>query len=122
MPVVTVEFVSDSDRPIRDGLAQALADALGRVLGTPPGQTWVRLRLLQPNQYAENDTHIEVTELPVFITLLERLPPTGAELQAQVTSLTQATAQVFGRPAGCVHIEYASAGSGRVAFGGKLVQ
>jgi phenylpyruvate tautomerase PptA (4-oxalocrotonate tautomerase family) len=122
MPVVTVEFVSDSDRPMRDGLAQALADAVGRVLGTPPGQTWVRLRSLQPNQYAENDTHLGASELPVFITLLERLPPTGAELQAQVTSLTQAIAQVFGRPSGCVHIEYASAASGRVSFGGRLVQ
>ena len=122
MPVVTVEFVSDSDRPIRDGLAQVLADAVGRVLGTPPGQTWVRLRSLQPNQYAENDTHLEASELPVFVTLLERLPPTGAELQAQVASLTQAIAQVFGRPGGCVHIEYTSAASGRVSFGGKLVQ
>ena len=122
MPVVTVEFVSDSDRPIRDGLAQALANAVGRVLGTPPGHTWIRLRSLQPDQYAENDTHLEVSELPVFITILERLPPTGAELQAQVTSLTQAIAQVFGRPGGCVHIEYASAAGGRVSFGGRLVQ
>ena len=122
MPVVTVEFVSDSDHPIRDGLAQALADAVGRVLGTPPGQTWVRLRSLQPNQYAENEMHLEASELPVFITLLERSPPTGAELQAQVTSLTQAIAQVFARPGGCVHIEYASAASGRVSFGGRLFQ
>jgi phenylpyruvate tautomerase PptA (4-oxalocrotonate tautomerase family) len=122
MPVVTVEFVSDSDRPIRDGLAQALADAVGRVLDTPPGQTWVRLRSLQPNQYAENVSHLEASEWPVFVTLLARLPPTGAELQAQVTSLTEAIALVFGRPGGCVHIEYASAASGRVSFGGRLVQ
>ena len=122
MPIVTVEFVSGSNYPIREGLAQALADAVGRVLATPPGHTWVRLRALQPNQYAENDRHIEATELPVFITLLERLPPTGTVLQAQVTSLTQAIAQVFGRPNGCVHIEYASAGSGRVSFGGRLVE
>lgn len=122
MPVVTVEFVSDSDHPMREGLAQALADAVGRVLATPRGQTWVRLRALQPNQYAENDTHLEATQLPVFITLLVRIPPAGAELQAQITSLTQAVAQVFGRPIGCVHIEYASAGSGRVSFGGKLVE
>jgi phenylpyruvate tautomerase PptA (4-oxalocrotonate tautomerase family) len=122
MPVVTVEFVSDSDRPMRDGLAQALADAVGRVLVTPPGQTWVRLHSLQPNQYAENDTHLEPSELPVFVTLMERLPPTGAELQAQVTSLTQAIAQVFGRPDRCVHIEYSSAASGRISFGGRLVQ
>jgi hypothetical protein len=64
---------------------------------------------------------LDVTELPVFVTLLERLPPTGEELQAQVTSLTRAIAQVFGRPGGCVHIEYASAASGRVSFGGRLV-
>jgi len=122
MPVVTVEFVSDSDRPIRDGLAQALADSIGRVLGTPPGHTWVRLRSLQPNQYAENDAHLDASELPVFVTLLERLPPTGAGLQAQIVSLTEAIARVFGRPGGCVHIEYASAAGGRVSFGGKLVE
>jgi len=122
MPVVTVEFVSDSAFPIRDGLAQALADAVGRILGTPPGQTWVRLRSLQSNQYAENDVHPEATELPIFVTLLQRLPPSGAELQAQVASLTQAIAQVFGRPGSCVHIEYAAAASGRVSFGGRLVQ
>jgi phenylpyruvate tautomerase PptA (4-oxalocrotonate tautomerase family) len=122
MPVVTVEFVSDSDHPIREGLAQALADAVGCVLATPPGQTWVRLRALPLNQYAENNTHLEAAELPVFITLLERLPPAGAELQAQVTSLTQAIAQVFGCPGGCVHIEYAAPGRGRVSFGGRLVE
>ena len=122
MPVVTVEFVSDSDRPIRDGLAQALADSVGRVLGTPSGQTWVRLRSLQPNQYAENDMHLVATELPVFVSLLERLPPTGAELQTQVSALTQAIAKIFGRPASCIHIEYACAAGGRVSFGGRLVQ
>ena len=122
MPVVTVEFVSDLDHPIRDGLAQAIADAVGRVLGTPPGQTCVRLRSLQPNQYAENDAHLEASDFPVFVTLLERLPPAGADLQAQVTSLTEAIAKVVGRPGGCVHIEYASAARGRVSFGGRLVE
>jgi phenylpyruvate tautomerase PptA (4-oxalocrotonate tautomerase family) len=122
MPVVTVEFVSNLDRPMRDGLAQMLADAVGRVLGTPPGQTWVRLHSLGPDQYAENDTHLEASELPVFVTVMVSKPPAGAELQAQVTSLTQAIAEVFGRAGGCVHIEYASAGSGRVSFGGRLVQ
>ena len=122
MPIVTVEFVSDSDHPIRDGLAQALADAVGHVLGTPSGQTWVRLRSLRPNQYAENGAHLEPCEFPVFVTLLERLPPAGAELQAQVTYLTEAIAKVVGRPGGCVHIEYASAARGRVSFGGRLVE
>jgi phenylpyruvate tautomerase PptA (4-oxalocrotonate tautomerase family) len=122
MPVVTVEFVSDSDHPIREGLAQALADAIGRVLATPPGHTWVRLRALQSNQYAENDTHLEATSLPVFITVMVRIPPAGAELSAQIAALTQAVAQVFGRPGSCIHIEYASAGSGRVSFGGRLVE
>jgi phenylpyruvate tautomerase PptA (4-oxalocrotonate tautomerase family) len=122
MPIVTVELITHPDRPLESNLTQSLADAVGRVLNSPRGQTWIRLRLLPRDGYAENDALVDATELPVFVTLLERQPPLGAALQAEVTGLTHAIAQVIGRPAACVHVEYAPAAVGRVSFGGKLVQ
>ena len=122
MPIVTLELVANPDRPLERNLSQLLADAVGRILSSPPGQTWIRLRLLPRDAYAENDALVDAAELPVFVSVLERQPPTGAELQAEVTALTRAIAQIIGRPAACVHVEYAPAAVGRLSFGGKLVQ
>jgi phenylpyruvate tautomerase PptA (4-oxalocrotonate tautomerase family) len=122
VPIVTVEVVADPDRPLERNLTQSLADTVGRVLSSPPGQTWIRLRLLPRDGYAENDALVDAAELPAFVTLLQRQPPTGAALQAEVAALTHAIAQLIGRPATCVHVEYAPAAVGRVSFGGKLVQ
>jgi len=121
MPVVTIEVVADTDRAIETNLARSLADAVGRTLASPPGQTWVRLRSLARNHYAENESPVDTGQLPVFVTILERLPPSGANLQAEVTALTRAIAQALDRPAACVHIKYAAAAIGRVSFGGELV-
>lgn len=121
MPIVTVELVADPDRPLEHNLTQALADAIGRVLNSPRGHTWVRLRSLQRNEYAENDALVDAAELPVFVTVLERQVAAGTVLQGEVTALTEAVAHVLGRPATCVHVEYAPAAAGRISFGGRLV-
>jgi hypothetical protein len=60
--------------------------------------------------------------MPVFVTVLVRQSPVGADLQAEVAALTQAIAQVVRRPGTSVHLEYAPAAAGRVSFGGKLVR
>ena len=122
MPIVTVEVVVDLDRTLNLNLAQSLANAIGRSLASPPGQTWVRLNVLGRNAYAENEHVVDADALPVFVTVLKRQVPLGAELQAEVTALTQAVAQVLARPAEYVHVEYAAAAANRLAFGGKLVQ
>jgi phenylpyruvate tautomerase PptA (4-oxalocrotonate tautomerase family) len=122
MPIVTVEVVVDPDRALVHGLTQSLADAVGRILKSPPGQTWIRLRSIRCDEYAENEVFVDSAELPVFVTILERQPPAGAMLQAEVTALTNGIAQIMGRPFTCVHVEYAPAAVGRVSFGGKLVQ
>lgn len=121
MPIVTVEVVSGADAMASD-VAQALADAIGSALKSPPGQTWVRVRILARNQYAENEAFLDTAQLPVFVTILKRQSPLRAELEAEVTALTGAVAQVIGRPATCVHIEYAPAGAGRLSLGGILVK
>ena len=122
MPIVTVEVVVDLDRTLNLNLAQSLANAIGRSLASPPGQTWVRLNVLGRNAYAENEHVVDADALPVFVTVLKRQVPLGAELQAEVTALTQAVAQVLARSAEYVHVENATAAANRLAFGGKLVQ
>jgi phenylpyruvate tautomerase PptA (4-oxalocrotonate tautomerase family) len=122
MPIVTVEVVVDPERTLKVSLAQSLANAIGRALDSPPGQTWVRLHFLGRDAYAENEQVVDTDALPVFVTVLKRQVPLGAELQAEVASLTQAVAHVVGRPAESVHVEYAAAAANRLAFGGKLMQ
>ena len=122
MPIVTVEVVSGANDAMAHNIAQSLADAIGRALVSPPGQTWVRVRSLARDQYAENEALLDAAQLPVFVTILKQRSPQRPELEGEVTELTRAIAQIIGRPATCVHIEYAPAGAGRLSFGGILVR
>ena len=121
MPIIDVEIVVAPECPVAAGLAQSLADAAGRALGLPAGQTWVRLHLLAREHYAENESAPASIELPVFVTVLKRALPEQAELTDEVAALTSAIARVSGRASSCVHVEYATAASGRLSFGGNLV-
>jgi phenylpyruvate tautomerase PptA (4-oxalocrotonate tautomerase family) len=121
MPIVTVEVVAGENGPMRN-VAQSLADAIGGALNSPPGRTWVRVRTIPRDQYAENGVPLDAAELPVFVTILEQQGVPRAELEHEVAALTAAVARVVARPATCVHIEYAPAAAGRLAFGGVLVQ
>ena len=71
MPIVDVELVAGPDGVVASRLAQSLADAVGRALGSPVGQTWVRLHILAREHYAENESSIELAELPVFVTVTD---------------------------------------------------
>jgi hypothetical protein len=121
MPIVDVELVRlADDDPIPS--AQALATAIGRALGTPPGRTWVRLRTLDAGCYAENEASVPAPGLPVFVTVLHARPPQGDVLEDEVRRLTQTIAECIGCAAERVHVQYAPAGAGRQAFGGELVR
>lgn len=122
MPLIEVELITPTNAPIRPGLTQALADALGRVFGSPPGRTWVRLRLLPAEQYAENDVRIDTSSLPVFVSVLHAHPPQGLERAEEVRRVTSAVAACVERSELQVHVQYAPAAAGRQAFGGKLVE
>ena len=122
MPIVDVELVAEPNDTVRGGLAQSLADEVGRTLNSPPGQTWVRLRLLARENYAENESSPESAELPVFVTVLKRALPERAALAAEIAALTDSVARVTGRNPASVHIEYAPAAAGRLSFGGRLVE
>ena len=128
MPVVDIEWVAGhaegtdaTDRTDVGPPAQALADALGRVFGVPPGRCWVRLRRLDASDYAENDASVAADERPVFVTLQHARPPWGAARDAEMHAVTDAVAAVFRCTCQRVHVRYAPAAAGEQAFGGRWV-
>lgn len=121
MPIVDIELVCESEADFGAVSARALADALGQVFGSTPGRTWVRLRQLGSAAYAENNLAITRSELPAFVTILHARPPEGAALVAELDAVTIAVARCLAREPERVHVQYAPAGVGRQAFGGRLV-
>ncbi len=120
MPIVDVEIIAPPVTAAPN--ASALADALGTVFNTPPGRTWVRVRLLDAACYAENQTAPAAAGLPVFVTVLHARLPVHEALAAELDAVTRAVAAWAGRSADQVHVQYAPAAAGRQAFGGRLVE
>ena len=115
VPIVDVEVVGSIDHL---GLAQQLAETVGAALASPPGGTWVRLRTLDAESYAE-DADDQPEPLPVFVTILARRLPDDLE---HVTSrLTHSLAPLLDRPPNRIHIEWSPPAAGRLFFGGHLV-
>lgn len=123
MPIADIELICETAQSVPSaGLAQQLANELGRVFSSPPGGTWVRVRTLAPEQYAENDAEPGASEFPIFVTLLLGQLPVAAALEQQVIAVTAAVARVTGKDEQRIHVQYAPAASGRQAFGGHLVR
>ena len=122
MPILTVKIVTNESEAIVPNLAGAIADAAGAIFGSAPGRTWVRLYRLPTAQYAENAVPPDATPHPVFVSVLKSAPPTGDALEREVAELAAAIGALCGRPSEVVHILYEPAATGRVAFGGKLVE
>lgn len=121
MPILDIEIVGSLPPAGTTAPAQSLADAAGRVFAAPPGTTWVRVRSLPLDAYAENEAAIAPADAPVFVTVRKRRAPEGAELAAEIGALTAAIAAVLRRPAGRIHVGYEASAAGRMAFGGTLV-
>lgn len=121
MPILDVEVVCAAGDAASLPPASVIAAAAGKALGSRPGSAWVRLRVLDARCYGENEAEPPAPG-PVFVTVTHARPPTGDVLDAEVGVLTQAVASVLGRPAENVHVEYAPAAAGRIAFGGRLVR
>lgn len=122
MPIVDVAIVVAGEEPLRESLAQELADMCADALKLPQGRLWVRLMPLSSANYAENGCRLIEDELPVFVTVLHADAAAGPALKSEIAALTSAVAQVTSRQADRVHIEYAPPGRGRLAFGGRLVE
>ena len=120
MPIVDVEIVLGPKETIREEMVSELADELGDIFQSSPGGTWIKVRLLPANQYAENGGRPEGV-YPVFVTVMKSELPSLEEMQNELAQITGAVAQICGRPSEIVHVIYQPEGRGRVAFGGKLV-
>jgi phenylpyruvate tautomerase PptA (4-oxalocrotonate tautomerase family) len=118
MPILDVEIVTSE--PLDGGLAARIADLAAQVFGGPPASTWVRVRSLPQEQYAENGTASPEGWHSVFVTVCKAQRPTGPALETEVHALTEGVAQVCGRPVENVHILYEPDAQGRIAFGGTL--
>ena len=122
MPILEVELTGGVSGATRSGLAQRLADAAGAIFGSAPGETWVRLRDTHPKDYAENATDTFAAGIhPVFVRVLKRALPEAPALVQEIQALTDAIAEATGRPPDQVHVAYDPPGTGRVAFGGRLL-
>lgn len=118
MPLIEVEVVADDE--LSPTLAPRLAEAAGRALDAPAGQTWVRLRRLATASYAESGGGPPAGVRPVFVQVLQARLPDEAALARQAAALSAAIAEVCGRPADHVHVVFSPEGAGRIAFGGRL--
>ena len=121
MPILDLEIVVPDGEALDASLAASVADASGEVFGSLAGQTWVRVRAVPRESYAENGGGPPVGIHPVFVRVLLADPPQGEDLRSQVHRLTLAIAKVCQRPPENVHLFYEPAARGRVAFGGRLV-
>jgi phenylpyruvate tautomerase PptA (4-oxalocrotonate tautomerase family) len=120
MPIIDVQVVQPASQPLEPGLAQRLADTIGRAWHAEPGHVWVRLHTLGADHYAENQSVLRDDELPVLVTVLLGELPASQDRPAHAAALAAAIAGVVARPVGRVHIEYALPGRGRLAFGGSF--
>lgn len=121
MPIIDVEIVVDEGEPLAPGLAGGLADAIGPLLGSAPGGTWVRLRALPRSSYAESGGGPAPDVRPVFVSVLRRTWPEPPSMTGQVQRITEAVARLCGRPADNVHVLHEAPALGRLAFGGRIV-
>ena len=119
MPIVDIEIVVSEGETMRTTFANEAADAIGKVLATPAGRTWVRVRTLPRLQYAENGgTPSDVQ--PVFVNVLRSQCPAGAQWLDEVRRLTDVIAGLVSRTPENVHVLYQPDARGRIAFGGDV--
>lgn len=121
MPIVDVEIVLRPGESIPEGLAALLAESAARALGAEPGRTWVKIRVIEPDHYAEDEAGSRMGVSPVFVYVLKSELPRGGGKIVEIHRLTEEVARLCGRPSENVHVIYLPAARGRLAFGGNLV-
>jgi phenylpyruvate tautomerase PptA (4-oxalocrotonate tautomerase family) len=122
VPILEVEIVLRPRETLPADLAAQLADRAAAALGSQPGGTWVKLRTLAPEQYAEGGGGPPEGVFPVFVSVLKTDLPSPDQLAAEIANLTEAIARACGRRPENVHILYQPPARGRIAFGGRLLR
>ena len=121
MPILRVEIISAAGEKKNINLATIIADKAGDIFDSKPGGTWVSVKRVMAEDYAENGGGPPNDVRPVFVEILLAQIPDQDEMQRQVILLTDTIAEVCDRPPENVHIQYLPAARGRMAFGGRFV-
>lgn len=123
MPIVDIEVVAGtvSDSPVigKEKL-ETLADALGSLFGGDPGGTWVRIRSIDQDSYAESHTVRGGWPAPTFVSVLRIELPEPDALRREMKDVADIVAQTLGRRRENVHVLYEPGAKGRIGFGGTL--
>ena len=91
-----------------------------KLFGGSPQGTWVRARNLPSAQYAENGGAGDVQ--PVFVSVMQFELPPAADRRTLAAEIAEIVAGALARPIANTHVIFETAGKGRVAFGGNLVE
>lgn len=122
MPILDIEIVIERGRSISGHTAKEVAAAASEILAAEPSSTWVRLRPLSQEHYAEGDGGPPEGVQPIFVTVLEASSPELPVRRDQAEALAEVIGRICERPAANVHVVFEPAGAGRIAFGGKMVE
>ncbi len=120
MPIVEVEIVMSPVELLDASHAALVAERLGEIFDSAPGTTWVKLRKIARQHYAENGGGPPMGTLPIFVSILKQEMPAKNQLRDEIRLLTTAIAEICDRPEQNVHILYLPEAAGRIAFGGNM--
>lgn len=118
MPILKIEIIGEPDVYDRKDLARNIADSIGQALNAGPQDVWVRISVISPSDYAENNGDVEY--LPVFASVLKMENPEIEELKKEIDKITNCIAESCNRPKENVHVSYDLPAKERQAFGGEL--
>ena len=120
MPIVTIELLEDDAEQTPSQPLQPLADKLGSLFGSRPAETWVKVRSLPRNRYAENGVEVAPSVRPVMVEVIKSNLGPRAELASEAELISKLIASHYDRPQENVHVIYQTDAAGRIAFGGRL--
>lgn len=123
MPIVDIQVVAATvpdPEVIGKEKLQILTDALGSLFGGGPGSTWVRLRSIDQDSYAESHMAQGTWPAPTFVSVLRMELPEPDALRREMKEVAEIVAQTLGRPLENVHVLYEPGARGRIGFGGVL--
>lgn len=123
MPILRVTAIGVDEAAVAH-LAQPIADATAPILvpDQPAGRVWVTVQAIPRARYAENGCELPADARPIWVEILMKSPPAGDAMDRQVAELTRVLASATARPEESIHVIYETPGSGRVAFGGRVVR
>jgi len=122
MPILDIEIVLRPNESLPPKLAEIIAEGVAAIFQSPPGGTWVKLRTIPADYYAENGAGQDDPPFPVFAKILKADTLQSDMMQAEITLLTDCLASACNRPKENVHIIYLRLAKGRISFGGNLLK